>query len=217
MAGLEQKVGTGSEEEEKVKDFMKKKEQELQHSCQVEKKAEDCYHYAEFMKSIDAQKAVEVHRSTCESMGLLDSCLALGNMHYVGHGVPKDLSRALSIYESTCLKGSSGACNNAGLVWKTPLPDKPADYSRAADYFLRACKGGHRNGCFNLSTLYLQGGGSVAKDMPSALSFSLKSCELGHPYGCANAARMYMLGDGVDVDTTKAEELKKKAKKLMKS
>ena len=41
MAGLEQKVGTGSEEEEKkVKDFMKKKEQELQHSCQVEKKAE---------------------------------------------------------------------------------------------------------------------------------------------------------------------------------
>ena len=38
------------------------------------------------MKSLDAQKAVEVHRSTCESMGLLDSCLALGNMHYVGHG-----------------------------------------------------------------------------------------------------------------------------------
>ena len=130
-------------------------------------------------------------------------------------GVPKDLSRALSIYESTCHKGSSGACNNAGLVWKTALPDKPADYSRAADYFLRACKGGHKNGCFNLSTLYLQGGGSVAKDMQSALSFSLKSCELGHPYGCANAARMYMLGDGVDVNTTKAEELKKKAKKFM--
>ena len=39
------------------------------------------------MKSLDAQKAAEIHRSTCEGMGgLLDSCLALGNMHYVGHG-----------------------------------------------------------------------------------------------------------------------------------
>ena len=102
-------------------------------------------------------------------------------------------------------------------MWKTSQPDKPADYSQAADYFLRACKGGHKNGCFNLSTLYLQGGGSVAKDMPNALSYSLKSCELGHPYGCANAARMYLLGDGVEANSTKAEELKKKAKKLMNS
>jgi hypothetical protein len=38
------------------------------------------------MKSLDAQKAAEIHRSTCEGMGVLDSCLALGNMHYVGHG-----------------------------------------------------------------------------------------------------------------------------------
>lgn len=46
----------------------------------------DCYHYAEFMKTLHPQKAVEIHRHTCESMGLLDSCLALGNMHYAGQG-----------------------------------------------------------------------------------------------------------------------------------
>ena len=39
------------------------------------------------MKSLDAQRAVEIHRTTCENMGLLDSCLALGNMHYVGQGL----------------------------------------------------------------------------------------------------------------------------------
>lgn len=187
------------------------------------------------MKSLDAQRAVEIHSSTCENMGLLDSCLALGNMHYVGHGslarnndsmalfvivhtptgVPRDLTKALSIFESTCHKGSSGACNNAGLVWKTTEPGRPADYNQAAEFFLKACKGGHKNGCFNLSTLYLQGGGSVAKNMQSALTYSLKSCELGHAYGCANAARMYLLGDGVEADTARAEELKKKAKKLM--
>ena len=132
-------------------------------------------------------------------------------------GVPKDLSKALDIFETACDKGSSGACNNAGMVWKTTRPDCPPDYSRAADYFLRACKSGHKNGCFNLSTLYLQGSSSVPKDMKSALEFSLKSCELGHPYGCANAARMFLLGDGVEVDTAKAEEFKKKAKKLMNS
>ena len=103
------------------------------------------------------------------------------------------------------------------MVWKTTRPDCPPDYSRAADYFLRACTSGHKNGCFNLSTLYLQGSSSVPKDMKSALEFSLKSCELGHPYGCANAARMFLLGDGVEADTAKAEELKKKAKKLMNS
>jgi cytochrome c oxidase assembly factor 7 len=80
-----------------------------------------------------------------------------------------------------------------------------------------ACNGGHKNGCFNLSTLYLQGSSLVPKNMPNALEFSLRSCELGHPYGCANAARMYLLGDGVEADAGKAEELKKKAKKLMNS
>lgn len=205
----------------------------------------DCYHYAEFMKSLDVKKTVEVHRSTCENMGLLDSCLALGNLYYVGQGeniytlhtpymiitlfflceslvkfftgVEKDLPKALSIYETACQKGSSGACNNAGLVWQNGLPEQSPDTKRAADYFLKACKGGHKNGCFNLSTLYLKGSSSVPKDMQSALSFSLKSCELGHPYGCANAARMYRLGDGVEVDKTKAQELKEKAKKFMKS
>ena len=57
----------------------------------------------------------------------------------------------------------------------------------------------------------------MAKDMPSALRFSLESCDLGHPYGCANAARMYLLGDGVEPDKTRAEQLKKKARKLMSS
>ena len=132
-------------------------------------------------------------------------------------GVSKDLSKALSIFETACDKGSSGACNNAGLVWKTARPEVSPDYSKAADYFLRACKGGHKNGCFNLSALYLQGSSSVPKDMKSALDFSLQSCELGHPYGCANAARMYMLGDGVEANARRAEELKKKAKKLMNS
>ena len=132
-------------------------------------------------------------------------------------GVEKDLPRALNIYETACQRGSSGACNNAGLVWQNGLPGQSPDTKRAADYFLKACKGGHKNGCFNLSTLYLKGSSSVPKDMQRALTFSLKSCELGHPYGCANAARMYRLGDGVDVDKTKAEELKEKAKKFMKS
>lgn len=135
-------------------------------------------------------------------------------------GVPKDLSKALSIYEFACHKGSSGACNNAGLVWKTAETPgelgtyRPADLKQAEDYFLRACEGGHKNGCFNLSALYIQG---VTKDMSKALSFSLKSCELGHPYGCANAARMYLLGDGVEANASRAEELKKKARNLLKS
>lgn len=42
MAGVELKAG--SEEEEKVKEFMKKKEEELKHSCLVDKKAEGTSH-----------------------------------------------------------------------------------------------------------------------------------------------------------------------------
>ena len=132
-------------------------------------------------------------------------------------GVEKDLSKALDVYETACRKGSSGACNNAGLVWQNGLPGHSPDLKLARKWFLKACSGGHKNGCFNLSTLYLKGSEPVPKDMQSALSFSLQSCELGHPYGCANAARMYRLGDGVEKDKSKAKELLEKAKKLMDS
>ena len=54
------------------------------------------------MKSLDVQKALEIHRSTCESMGLLDSCLALGNMYYVGQGESVFL---LQLNTCTCMLG----------------------------------------------------------------------------------------------------------------
>lgn len=142
-------------------------------------------------------------------------CVCILVFHHVG--VTKDVTKALLIYENACEKGSSGACNNAGLAWKTTRPEAVSNYSRAADFFLKACQGGHKNGCFNLSLLYLQGSNAVPKDMAKAVDFAVKSCDLSHPYGCANAARMYLLGDGVEADATKAEELKKKAKKLMNS
>ena len=41
---MAEQVAAGSQSEEKVKEFMRKKERELQHSCEVKKKAEGILH-----------------------------------------------------------------------------------------------------------------------------------------------------------------------------
>lgn len=77
----------------------------------------------------------------------------------------------------------------------------------------KGCELGARNACFNLSILYLQGqrNPDFAVDKSKACQLAEQACRLGHSWGCANASRMHRVGDGVPVDETKADELKKLA------
>ena len=132
----------------------------------------------------------------------------------------KDVAVALGLYTDACSKGSFGACNNAGLVYQGGVGDGQVDLTKAEEFFKKSCDGKFKNGCFNLSALYLpkkepSKGDEIEKEVwEKALHYSLLSCDLGHAWGCVNASRIFKLGYGVKADITRAEELKKRAKKL---
>ena len=123
--------------------------------------------------------------------------------------------RALGLYEQACEKESSGACNNAGLLYQNGMKGSSVqkDIHKAIEMFEKSCSYGHRNGCFNLSTIYLIGKNGIEKDMRKALEFSLKSCHMMHPWACANVGRMYATGDGVNKNPEEAERYKRLARK----
>lgn len=127
----------------------------------------------------------------------------------------KDPEKALSLFHRACEQKSSGACNNAGLVYQNGIKDSSIqkDMYKAVDMFQKSCDHGHPNGCFNLSVIYLTGKDGIPKDLTRALQLSLKSCGLMHPWACANLSRMYSIGDGVDKNQQEAEKYKRLAKK----
>ena len=127
----------------------------------------------------------------------------------------KDPEKALSLFHRACEQKSSGACNNAGLVYQNGIKDSSIqkDMYKAIDMFQKSCDHGHPNGCFNLSVIYLTGKDGIPKDLTRALQLSLKSCGLMHPWACANLSRMYSIGDGVDKNQQEAEKYKRLAKK----
>ena len=127
----------------------------------------------------------------------------------------KDPEKALSLFHRACEQKSSGACNNAGLVYQNGIKDSSIqkDMYKAIDMFQKSCDHGHPNGCFNLSVIYLTGKDGIPKDLTRAFQLSLKSCGLMHPWACANLSHMYSIGDGVDKNQQEAEKYKRLAKK----
>ncbi len=122
----------------------------------------------------------------------------------------------MNYFKKGCDGDSSGACNNAGMIYQSghEKSNIPRDMAKAIKYFEKGCNDGHRAACFNLSSIYLTGKNGVEKNMEKALDLSIKCCELGHPYACANLSRMYSIGDGVEKDEAKSLEFKKLAQEL---
>ena len=127
----------------------------------------------------------------------------------------KDPQKALSLFHRACDQQSSGACNNAGLVYQNGVKGSliQKDINKAAEMFTKSCDYGHPNGCFNLSVIYLTGKDGIPKDLTKAFELSLKSCSMMHPWACANVSRMYSVGDGIEKNPQEAEKYKRLAKK----
>lgn len=121
----------------------------------------------------------------------------------------------MSLFHRACDLQSSGACNNAGLVYQNGVKGSTIqkDMNKAIEMFRKSCEYGHPNGCFNLSVIYLTGKDGIPKDLAKAADLSLKSCSMMHPWACANLSRMYSTGDGVEKNPQDAEKYKRLAKK----
>ena len=161
----------------------------------------------------------------CEQ-GDLESCAALSDMVFLGHGTPVDLKRALILARSCCDKRSGRGCNVLARIYRFGhILGK--DDVKASALVRQACELNFGPGCTRAGVECLG-----RQDYSCAHALLQKACDLGHGLGCANLAhletnsdkalslnrlacdsmqpscvrlaQMYRLGEGVEKDPKKA-------------
>jgi hypothetical protein len=92
--------------------------------------------------------------------GERDYCFTLGSLYENGAAIPKDLTRAQSLFEAACLNNLREACSAAAsLYWRKEPPAK----KEARQYYSKACDLGDGEGCFSLA---------LGEDMSNAMALN---------------------------------------------
>ncbi len=102
-------------------------------------------HGAGLRRAGKLEEAYAVDTRGC-SLGVGESCAALGMAHLKGRGAPEDTAAALGQFEKACDLGYSRGCTAAGATVSVAdtSPEAPA---RAEAFFRRACELGDTNAC----------------------------------------------------------------------
>jgi hypothetical protein len=146
--------------------------------------------------------------SAC-SQGDLHSCRYLAYMYEVPVGVPQDIQKAVSLYQTSCDEGELTSCHNLADMYQAGK-SVAQDYQKAFALFQRACTDTEVHGCDGLGFMYTNGVG-VTKDLQKAVGYFNKVCDGGILQGCSNLASMYLSAEGVSQDDARALSLFKTA------
>ena len=84
----------------------------------------------------------------CEA-GDAPNCERLGKLYLNGKGVPKDETRALSVFEKTCDHGNMRACLDTGALYATAT-GTTVNLAHAKQLMDKACAGGEHTACENV-------------------------------------------------------------------
>ncbi|MBI5482398.1 MAG: sel1 repeat family protein [Deltaproteobacteria bacterium] len=137
------------------------------------------------------------------------SCYDLGDLYERGNGVPKDLARAVQLYDRACAAGYGAGCNDLALLYEhgKGVPKNPA---RAAALYLDGCNLEHFPACANLAWLH-QGGRGVPRGLGRAAELYELACDGGAGRACNNLGWMYSAGGEFPADPTRAARLFKRS------
>lgn len=120
-------------------------------------------------------------RSACDS-GDGELCFVLASLHHAGGGVPKDFSRAASLFRQSCEDGWARGCGGLGECYKSGRGVN-ADTARASQLFEQACRGGVAASCFAAGEIY-RGNRNEAL---AKVRFE-QACDLSHRAAIASTA-----------------------------
>jgi TPR repeat protein len=84
-------------------------------------------------------------QTACEG-GDAQSCRSLGLQYEEGRGVPKDESRAATLFEKACTGGEAQGCYLLGVLYQAGL-GVPQDERHAATLWEKACRAGISEAC----------------------------------------------------------------------
>lgn len=129
------------------------------------------------------------------------ACYELGKLVRDAKGGPKDLPRAVEMFQSACRSGMQAACTDLGLLVYAPESDAgiAADPARAVEFFFNACNAvdlhalpedgsadPNARACAALGRAYVDGQGVEGnrKDLARAEQMYRKACDAHHAPAC---------------------------------
>jgi serine/threonine protein kinase/TPR repeat protein len=139
-------------------------------------------------------------------------CEALAKALVKGTGAPKNVARAVTLYQGECDGGSGSACNALGALYGTGN-EVPKDEPKAVTLYQRGCEHADRTACMNLGGMLFDGSGT-AKNQPLAVSYFQRSCPSSgpvEPLGCLNLSVAYGQGLGAPKDASQSLAYAKEA------
>lgn len=132
-------------------------------------------------------------RAQCER-GDAGSCSRMGYYHQIGKGVPKDLGKAASLYQTACDKGWPVGCASLGALYVLG-EGVGRDPDKGIALVQKACEADQPTFCTFLGQALYVGNG-VPKDPARAARFLRLGCDGGASGGCFLMGELSRKGTG---------------------
>jgi TPR repeat protein len=161
----------------------------------------------------DEARATKLLQPLCDGGGQFATraCMLLGDLHRTGRGVPRDVAKAVALYNGVCESGVLSGCWTLSDMYLRG-DGVARNEALGAALLQRVCDGPanavHLLACTDLAQLYTTGRG-VPKDLARAIQLEEKACPaVGR--ACANLGDKYERGEGVARDLVRARQLYQK-------
>ncbi len=124
---------------------------------------------------------IEAATKTCDA-GEAAACGALASAQLRGEGVPRDVGRALALFEKACDLADLRACSYAAHLKLSGMQGVAKDSAGAARLATKACDGEVLEGCTTLAVVLMSR--SAREDQDRARTLLKKSCDGGEVNAC---------------------------------
>ncbi|MEZ5329319.1 MAG: tetratricopeptide repeat protein [Verrucomicrobiales bacterium] len=126
----------------------------------------------------------------------------LGSLYYQGHGVEKDIKRAVELFAAAAELGWRPSQTNLGLIYQSGDGVK-RDIRKAIEYYMAAGKQGDLQATYQLGQIFRKGDG-VDQDYARALDYYRLAVQQGYLPAVHEYGIMFANGDGVKADFVEA-------------
>ena len=145
-----------------------------------------------------AKKEFLVAADAKEPMGLH----LLGSLYYQGHGVEKDMKRAVDLFAAAAELGWRPSQTNLGIIYQAGDGVK-RDMVKAMEYYMAAGKQGDLQATFHLGQIFRRGDG-VEQDYAKALDYYRLAVQQGYLPAVHEYGIMFANGHGVEKNLVEA-------------
>jgi TPR repeat protein len=129
--------------------------------------------------------------------------VVLGLMNWAGQGVPKDLTRAMSLFKLAWERDESAAGTAIAAMYREGA-GVPADDAEAMRWYQEAAQRGNDWAMYNLGEMH-EHGRSVEADIQEAIRWYTRAARSGELTAQYRLAKIYERGEGVPANQGEAE------------